>query len=182
MDDRYEQRVTIKCCFITGLSATETLVLVQKACGNEALNRLNIFRCYSRFRDGRGLIEYDKRGSRPKSTRTEVNIAAVAADLLKNYRRIPSRTIEESFNILKTVVLRILKESFCSRDFFLLHDKAPAHEAASVCKFLTPKNVTSLYQPRTLQIYLRQTIFWTPSWKWSSKDLNSRILMRSKKL
>jgi transposase len=37
--------------------------------------------------------------------------------------------------------------AFCSRDFFLLHDKAPAHKAASVCQFLTPKNVTTLYHP-----------------------------------
>ena len=36
---------------------------------------------------------------------------------------------------------------FCSRDFFLFHDNAPAHKAASVCQFLTPKNVTTLYHP-----------------------------------
>jgi hypothetical protein len=42
--------------------------------------------------------------------------------------------------------------AICSRDFFLLHDNAPAHKAASVCQFLTKKNVITLYQPRTLQI------------------------------
>jgi hypothetical protein len=42
---------------------------------------------YSRFRDRRELVEDDERGGRPKSTRTEVNIAAVA-DLLKNESRI----------------------------------------------------------------------------------------------
>ena len=35
----------------------------------------------------------------------------------------------------------------CSRDFFLLHDNAAAHKAASVCQFLTPKNVTTLDHP-----------------------------------
>ena len=49
---------------------------------------------------------------------------------------------------------------FCCWDFFLLHDNVPAHKAASVCQVLTQKNVT-------LQIYLRQTIFCSPSWKWS---------------
>jgi len=34
MDGRNEQRVAIKFCFKAGLSATETLVLVQKAYGN----------------------------------------------------------------------------------------------------------------------------------------------------
>jgi len=85
MDGGNEQRFDIKCCSKAGLSATKTLVLVQKAYGNEALNRSNICRWYSRFRDGRELVEDDERGGRPKSTRTEVNIAAVS-DLVKNDR------------------------------------------------------------------------------------------------
>jgi hypothetical protein len=56
---------------------------VQKAFGIEGLNRSNVFRWYSPFRDGTELVEADERGGRPKSTRTEVNIAAVA-DLAKN--------------------------------------------------------------------------------------------------
>jgi len=43
MDGGNEQRVDIKCCFKAGLFAIETLVLVPKAYGNEALNRSNIF-------------------------------------------------------------------------------------------------------------------------------------------
>jgi hypothetical protein len=70
-------------------------------------------------------------------TRTEVKIAAIAADLVKNDRPIASRMTAKSLNIPKTVVLRILKEDFCSRKFFVLHDNAPANKAASVCQFLT---------------------------------------------
>jgi hypothetical protein len=77
VDDRNEQRVAIKFCFKSGLSVTEALLLVQKAHGNEAVNRSDVFRWYSRFQDGRELVE-DERGDRPKLTRTEVNIAAVA--------------------------------------------------------------------------------------------------------
>jgi hypothetical protein len=36
MDGGNEQTVAVKFSFKAGLSATETLVLVQKACGNEA--------------------------------------------------------------------------------------------------------------------------------------------------
>jgi len=67
MDGGNEQRVAIKFCFKDGLSATETLVLVQKVYGNAALNRSNVFRWYSRFRDGRVLVEDDERGDCPKS-------------------------------------------------------------------------------------------------------------------
>jgi hypothetical protein len=85
MEGGNEQRVAIKLCFKTSLPVTETLVLVHKAYGNKAPNRSNVFRCYCRFRDGRELVEDDERGGRPKSTRTEVNIATVA-DLVKNDR------------------------------------------------------------------------------------------------
>jgi len=99
---------------------------VQKAYGNDPLNRSNVFRWYSRFRDGRELVEDEKCG-RPKTTRTEVNIAAVA-DLVKNVRRIASRMIAESLNIPKTVVLRILKEDLGKRKLcagFVPHSLTP---------------------------------------------------------
>jgi hypothetical protein len=100
---------------------------VQKAYGNEALNRSNAFRWYSRFRDGRELVEDDERSGRPKSDPTEVNIAAVA-DLVKNDRRIASGMIAESLNIAKTVVLRILKEDLGKRKLcarFVSHSLTP---------------------------------------------------------
>ena len=103
-------------------------MLVQKAYENEALKRSNVFRWYSRFRDGREPVEDDERGGRPKSTRTEVNIASVA-DLVKNDRRIASRIIAESLNIPKTVVLRILKEDLGKRKLC----------ARFVPRFLTPE-------------------------------------------
>ena len=109
MDGGNEQRVAIKFCFKAGLSATETLVLVQKVYGNEALNQSDVFRWYSRFRDGRELVEDDERGGRPKPTRTKVNIATIAADLVKNDGRIASRMIAESLTSPR-LVLRILRE------------------------------------------------------------------------
>jgi hypothetical protein len=97
MDGGNDKRVAIKFCFKAGLSATETLVLVQKAYGNDAVNRSNDFRWYSRFREGRKLVEDDEKRGLPKSTRIEANIVFVA-DLLKNDRRIAPIMIAESLN------------------------------------------------------------------------------------
>jgi len=83
MDGGHKQRAGKKFCFKAGLSVTETLVLVQKAYGNEALSRSNVCRWYTRFQDGRKLVEDEERDSHPKSTRTEGNTAA-AADLVKS--------------------------------------------------------------------------------------------------
>jgi hypothetical protein len=127
MDGGNKQGAAIQFCFKARPSATETLVLVQKIYGNETLNRSNVFRCYSRFRDGRELVEDDERSDLPKSTRTEVNIA-VFADLVKNDGRIASRMIAESLDATKTVVLRILEEDLGKRKFcasFVPHSLTP---------------------------------------------------------
>jgi hypothetical protein len=42
MDGGNQQRVAIKFCFKAGLSATETLILEQKAYENEALNQSDV--------------------------------------------------------------------------------------------------------------------------------------------
>jgi hypothetical protein len=42
MDGANDQRVATKFCFKPGLSASETLVFVQKAYGNDAVNRSNV--------------------------------------------------------------------------------------------------------------------------------------------
>ena len=49
-------------------------------------------------------------------------------------------------------IQRVRLAAFCSWDIFLSHKNAPDHKAASVWKFLTQKNVTTLYHPHTLQI------------------------------
>jgi hypothetical protein len=73
------------------------------------------------------LVEDDERSGRPKSTRTEGNIAAVA-DLITNDCRIASKMIAESLNIPKSAVLRILKENFGKRKVcaqFVPHSLTP---------------------------------------------------------
>jgi hypothetical protein len=53
------------------------------------------------------------------------------------YKRVMHRLLKR--------IHRIRPAALCCQDFFLLHDIAPAHKAASVCQFLIPKNVTTLY-------------------------------------
>jgi hypothetical protein len=137
MDGGNEQRVAKKNYFKPGLSAIDTLVLVQKAYRNEGMNRSTVFKWYSRFRDGRELVE-DERCGHPKPTRTAINIAAVA-DLVKNDSRIASRMIAESLNIPKAVVLRILKEDLGKRELcarFVPHSLAPGEreDRATSCQ------------------------------------------------
>jgi len=54
MDGGNEQRIAIKCCSKAGLSATETLLLVQKAYRNEALNDQNFLG---------GILDFEREGT-----------------------------------------------------------------------------------------------------------------------
>jgi hypothetical protein len=78
-------------------------------------------------------------------------------------------------------IRRVRPAAFCYRDFFLLHDKAPSHKAASFCQFLTQKMLQPFITYRTFQIYLHHTIFRSPQLKMKLKDSTWRMLLRSKK-
>jgi hypothetical protein len=67
MDGGNKQRVATKFCFKVGLSATETSVLVQKAYGNEAVNRSKFLGGILDFETEGSLVEDDERGGRPNS-------------------------------------------------------------------------------------------------------------------
>jgi len=43
----------------------------------------------------------------------------------------------------------------------------PTHKAEKFANFLPQKMLQPIIAPHTLQIYLHQTIFCSPSWKWS---------------
>jgi len=67
-------------------------------------------------------------------------------------------------NRLQKLIQRVRPAAFCSRNFFLMHDNAPAHKVASVCQFLRQnKMLQPFITPCTIQIYLRQSIFCSPS-------------------
>jgi hypothetical protein len=80
--------------------------------------------------------------------------------------------IAESLNIPKIVVLQVLKEDFCSRDF-LLHDNAPAHKAASFYQFSTQKMLQPLSPPPpVLSRFISPDCFLLPKLKMELKGLH----------
>ena len=80
------------------MPVAKTLVLVQKANGNEAQNWSNIFRWYSQFWEGRELVD-DERGGRPK---IELNWGKHGCCCWFGEKWLT--------NCIENVVLRILKE------------------------------------------------------------------------
>jgi histone-lysine N-methyltransferase SETMAR len=77
---------------------------------------------------------------------------------------------------------RVRPAGFCSRDFLLLHDNAPAHKAASVYQFLTPQKMLQPFFTRPYSPDLSPPeYFLFPKLKMQLKDSTLRMLLRSKK-
>jgi hypothetical protein len=77
------------------------------------------------------------------------------------------KTVNADF--YKGVVDRLLKRirrvrpaAFCARDFFLLHDDAPAHKVANVCQFLTEKKYYNCLSPPVLSRFISARLFSVP--------------------
>jgi hypothetical protein len=72
---------------------------------------------------------------------------AVHKEILPNGQIVNAQFYKRVMDCLLKRTQRMRPEAFSSRDFFLLHDNAPAHKAASVGQFLIKKKFTALYHP-----------------------------------
>jgi len=76
MKDLEEQRVCVKFCFKLGKTDTETWKMLQRAFGDECMNRTQCFEWYSRFKTGRTSIDGDPRSGRTSTSTDDVHIDA----------------------------------------------------------------------------------------------------------
>jgi len=78
-------------------------------------------------------------------------------------------------------IQRVRPAAFCYRDFFLLHDNATAHKAASVCQFFTPPKMLQPFIPPPYSPDLSPSDYFLFSRSKMLKGLNFAMLLRSKK-
>ena len=69
-EDTLEERYAIKFCFKLAKNATETYGMLQAAFGASCMNRVSVFECHKRFKEGRESVKYDVRCGRSKEVNT----------------------------------------------------------------------------------------------------------------
>ncbi len=114
MEKNIEQRIALKFCFKAGMNATKSFEMLQKAYGESTMSRSQAFSWFGRFRAGNDSAEDGTRSGRPVSTRTDDNVARVAA-LLKKERRLSCRHVAEKLVLPRTIVHRIIRENLGKR-------------------------------------------------------------------
>lgn len=104
-----EQRYAIKFCAKLHVSATETLLRLNKAYGSNALSRSQVFRWHKAFSEGREPVEDDPRPGRAISVKTSANKERVKSLILTD-RRLSIRFIAHQLNINRQAATAILTE------------------------------------------------------------------------
>lgn len=171
MNSKIEIRANIKFCFKLGKSATETFEMIQKAHGEKAMSRKNVFKWFALFRDGREQIEDDFRSGRPKDGRSDENVRKVA-DALKADKCLSTRLIEDMTGISKDTVHRILvedlhKKKVCAR--FVPHQLTDDQQVARVEHCIDMKE-----SAENDPIFLRNLVTGDESWCFQYEPLTKR--------
>ena len=110
MDQRDEQQVCIKFCANLGISATETLKMMQQGFRDQSLSRTQVFQCHTRFKTGRKSVD-DEHTVRPTSCTTPETVARIQ-QLIHQDRHRTIHDIAEEVGVGYGTCQRVLTEEF----------------------------------------------------------------------
>ena len=115
MQRSVDQRYVIKFCVKLEKSATETLAMIQKAYGKDALSKAQVFRWHKAFREGRENVEDEERIGCPSTSHTLDNVAKVKA-VLDSDQRLSVRLIADQVGLPKSIVMTELQmQKVCAK-------------------------------------------------------------------
>jgi len=107
MQRSVDRRYAIMFCVKLEKSATETLAMIQKAYGKDALSKAQVYRWHKAFREGREDVEDEQCIGRPSTSHTSDNVAEVKA-VLDSDRRLIVRLIADQVGLPKSIVHKIV--------------------------------------------------------------------------
>ena len=104
-----EQQIYITCCVKLEHSSVETIQIIQKTFGDDAVSAVQIKIQHKCFKDGQGSVESDPYFGRPATNRTPENVECVQAAINKD-QRLTVQELEADLAIPKATVSEILTQ------------------------------------------------------------------------
>ena len=136
MQRSVNQRYAIKFCVKLEKSATETLAMIQKAYGKDALSKAQVFRWHKAFREGREDVEDEQHIGRPSMSHTLDNVAKVKV-VLDSDRRLSVRLITDQVGLPKSIVHEIVTTEWQMRKVWAnLVPKVSTNRRKTMFRFL----------------------------------------------
>jgi ribosomal protein S25 len=93
-----EQRTNVKFCVLLEKSPSETVSFLNKAYGDTAMKKSQVFEWHKRFREGRVSVDDDKRSGRPPTAINNENIERVR-NIVRADRRLSVKKIASEVGI-----------------------------------------------------------------------------------
>lgn len=109
MSENIQQRSSIKFCVRNEISAAETLRMLEKAFGEQAMSKTQVYEWHKMFKDGREGVEDEPHQRRPKTSTDEHHVAQIKEMVLGN-RRLTTREIADAVGISNGSVNTILRK------------------------------------------------------------------------
>ena len=95
---KIEKRVCFKLCVSNGITAIESLEMLQKSFGESTLSRMQVFECHKAFSESREVVENLHHAIRPSTSVNDDNIEKVKKMVLEN-RRVSIKEVAEALKI-----------------------------------------------------------------------------------
>ena len=110
MTEQVDKWICIRFCIKLEPSSAETIRMIQKVLGDDAMSAAQIKLCHKCFKDGWEFIESDPRSGRPATSRTPENVEHVRASIHKD-QWLTVQDLEADLGILETTVSEILMQN-----------------------------------------------------------------------
>lgn len=114
MSENIQQRSSIKFCVRNEISAAETLRMLQKAFGEQAMSKTQVYEWHKMFKDGREGVEDEPHQRRPRTSTDEHYVTQIKELVLQNHR-LTTRELADAVGISNGSVNTILKDVLCLR-------------------------------------------------------------------
>lgn len=89
----------------------QTLEMLKKGFGDEAMEKTGVYKWHSRFRGGREVVNDDHRDGRPSTSKTDDNVEKIREMLMAN-RKLTIRELTEELNVAYGTIQSILANDF----------------------------------------------------------------------
>jgi histone-lysine N-methyltransferase SETMAR len=109
MPKYYDQRVCLKFCYNNEISAAESIKMLQRAFGDEAMGKTAVYKWYEEFKEGRESI-IDKTHPGHATTATDVVHVRKVEELVMENRRLTLRELADEVGISYGSCQTILKD------------------------------------------------------------------------
>ena len=145
-----EQRANIKFCVKLEIKFAETYELMKKVYGDDCMSHIQVYTCFTRFKNGRDDLNDEPRPGRPEAS-NGAELVEKVLEIIAIDANFTVRMLAEELNLSYCTIYTILTEDLGKRKVFsrfVPHQlNAPPQKTKKVNEFLMKKQISVIDHP-----------------------------------